>query len=79
MAKEDFFKRYIDVVELLRRKSVSSSELQNYLNQKLKISLRTFQRDKGEIENLYGIKIEYSKKRGCTKLTKNFRMVVLTE
>lgn len=68
MAKEDFFKRYIDVVELLRRKSVSSNDLQNYLNQNLKISLRTFQRDKGEIERLYGIEIAFNKKEGLYKI-----------
>lgn len=69
MAKKEYLQRYILIVELLRRKEVSFQEIQDYLFQKdIEISQRTFQRDKEEIENLWGIEIKYNKKEGIYEI-----------
>lgn len=65
MAKKEYLQRYILIVELLRRKSVSFLEIQDYLiDNDIEISQRTFQRDKEEIESLWGIEIKFNKKDG---------------
>ncbi len=65
MAKKEYLQRYILIVELLRRKSVSFLEIQEYLfDNEIDISQRTFQRDKEEIESLWGIEIKFNKKEG---------------
>lgn len=65
MAKKEYLQRYILIVELLRRKSVSFLEIQEYLfDNEIDISQRTFQRDKEEIESLWGIEIKFNKKDG---------------
>ena len=65
MAKKEYLHRYILIVELLRRKSVSFLEIQEYLfDNEIDISQRTFQRDKEEIESLWGIEIKFNKKDG---------------
>lgn len=65
MAKKEYLQRYILIVELLRRKSVSFLEIQEYLfDNEIVISQRTFQRDKEEIESLWGIEIKFNKKDG---------------
>ncbi|WP_396188781.1 helix-turn-helix transcriptional regulator [Flavobacterium sp.] len=69
MAKKEYLQRYILIVELLRRKEVSFQEIQDYLFQKdIEISQRTFQRDKEEIESLWGIEIKYNKKEGIYEI-----------
>lgn len=69
MAKKEYLQRYILIVELLRRKEVSFHELQDYLFQKdIEISQRTFQRDKEEIESLWGIEIKFNKKDGVYEI-----------
>lgn len=68
MAKRDYIQRFILIVELLRKQPSTFEEIQDVLfNNDIEISQRTFQRDKGEIELLYGIEIKFNKKRVCTK------------
>lgn len=65
MAKKDYIQRFILIVELLRKKPASFEEIQEFLfDHDIDISQRTFQRDKGEIELLYGIEIKFNKKEG---------------
>lgn len=65
MAKKDYIQRFILIIELLRKKSASFEEIQEFLlEHDIDISQRTFQRDKGEIEMLYGIEIKFNKKEG---------------
>lgn len=69
MAKKEYLQRYILIVELLRRKSVSFLEIQEYLfDNEIDISQRTFQRDKEEIESLWGIEIKFNKKEGVYEI-----------
>jgi predicted DNA-binding transcriptional regulator YafY len=73
MAKKDYFYRYILILQCLRQyKYVSSHNLQEYINKRLKDrnsiddtfgligSKKTLQRDLKDIEKLFGICIEYS-------------------
>ncbi|MEY4834708.1 MAG: hypothetical protein RI980_823 [Bacteroidota bacterium] len=69
MAKKEYLQRYILIVELLRRKEVSFHEIKEFLfENEIEISQRTFQRDKEEIESLWGIEIKYNKKEGVYEI-----------
>lgn len=63
MAKRDYIQRFILIVELIRKKPATFEEIQELLlDNDIDISQRTFQRDKTEIELLYGIEIKFNKK-----------------
>lgn len=69
MAKRDYIQRFILIVELLRKKPSTFEEIQDALfNNDIEISQRTFQRDKDEIELLYGIEIKFNKKDRVYKI-----------
>ncbi len=73
MAKRDYLQRFILIVELLRKKPCSFDDIQNYLaDNEIKISQRTFQRDKSEIQSLWGIDFIYDKKQGLYKIDEQF-------
>lgn len=74
MSKRGFISRYLLIIEKLKAKPYSSfSEIYDYIEHKfdylqmqddtltIGFSVRTFQRDKKEISNLFGIDIEYSR------------------
>lgn len=65
MAKKEYLQRYILIIELLRRRNADFVSIQNYLmDNNIEISQRTFQRDKEEIEDLWGFEIKFNKKEG---------------
>lgn len=69
MAKRDYIQRFILIVELLRKQPSTFEEIQDILfNNDIEISQRTFQRDKSEIELLYGIEIKFNKKDGVYQI-----------
>lgn len=69
MAKKEYLQRYILIVDLLRRKSATFSNIQEYLfDNDIEISQRTFQRDKEEIDALWGIEIKFNKKEGLYEI-----------
>jgi len=69
MAKKEYLQRYILIVDLLRKKGASFLDIQDYLlGNDIEISQRTFQRDKEEIESLWGIEIRYNKKEGVYEI-----------
>jgi predicted DNA-binding transcriptional regulator YafY len=73
MAKRDYLQRFILIVELLRKKSSSFEDIQDFLaDNEIEISQRTFQRDKSEILNLWGIDIIYDKKQALYKIDEQF-------
>lgn len=65
MAKKDYLQRYILIVDFLRRKGAAPfNEIQEYLinNDVSEYSIRTFQRDKDDIDALWGIEIKFNRK-----------------
>lgn len=71
MSKLMYFKRYLYVIDRLRSRSSSFEELQDYILKKLdnddiatpfEYSVRTFERDKKDIEKLFGIRVVYDRK-----------------
>lgn len=65
MAKKEYLQRYILIVDFLRKRGANFFEIQDYLiDNDIEISQRTFQRDKEEIESLWGIEIKFNKKDG---------------
>jgi predicted DNA-binding transcriptional regulator YafY len=69
MAKKEYLQRYILIVDLLRKKRVGFIDIQDYLLENdIEISQRTFQRDKEEIESLWGIEIRYNKREGVYEI-----------
>jgi proteasome accessory factor B len=63
MTKRDYLKRYMLIIEVLRKKASTFSEINSFLiDNEIEISQRTFQRDKEEIESLWGIEIKFNKK-----------------
>lgn len=63
MAKKEYLQRYILIIELLRFKESTFKEIKNKLfEHDIYISQRTFQRDKTDIESLWGIEIKFNKK-----------------
>lgn len=73
MAKKEYLQRYILIVDLLRKKRVKFIDIQDYLLENdIEISQRTFQRDKEEIESLWGIEIKYNKKEGVYEIDEEF-------
>ena len=71
MSKLIYFKRYLYVIDRLRSRSSSFEELQDYILRKLdnddiatpfEYSVRTFERDKKDIEKLFGIRVAYDRK-----------------
>ena len=64
MAKKDYLQRYILIVDFLRRKGAAFTEIQEYLsnNDVSEYSIRTFQRDKDDIDFLWGIEIKFNRK-----------------
>lgn len=69
MAKIDSIKRQMFIVDFLRKQPASFEEINAYLQNKetqedfyLSISQRTFQRDRNEIESVWGIEIKFNKR-----------------
>ena len=71
MSKLIYFKRYLYIIDRLRSRPCSFSELQEYVMQKLEqedietnfeYAIRTFDRDKKDITTLFGIVIQYDRK-----------------
>lgn len=71
MSKLTYFKRYLYLIDRLRSRPCNFSELQKYVIQKLEqddvdtyfeYSIRTFERDKKDIINLFGIHIQFNRK-----------------
>ncbi|OAB25314.1 WYL domain-containing protein [Flavobacterium fryxellicola] len=71
MSKLIYFKRYLYVIERLRGNPCSFIELHEYVMRKLEqddidtafeYAIRTFERDKKDIETLFGIVIQYNRK-----------------
>lgn len=71
MSKLIYFKRYLYVIERLRSRPSSFSELQKHVMHKLEqddietsfeYAIRTFERDKKDITTLFGIVIHYDRK-----------------
>lgn len=71
MSKLIYFKRYLYVIERLRSNPCSFIELHEYVMRKLEqddidtafeYAIRTFERDKKDIETLFGIVIQYNRK-----------------
>lgn len=71
MSKLIYFKRYLYIIDRLRSRPCSFAELQEYVIRKLEnedidtnfeYAVRTFERDKKDIQILFGISIEYNRK-----------------
>ena len=71
MSKLIYFKRYLYIIDRLRSRPSSFAELQEYVIRKLEkedidtnfeYAIRTFERDKKDISNLFGIVIQYDRK-----------------
>ncbi|NRT16965.1 putative DNA-binding transcriptional regulator YafY [Flavobacterium sp. 28A] len=71
MSKLIFFKRYLYIIDRLRSHPSSFTELQEYVMNKFskadiktdfEYSVRTFERDKKDIQKLFGIIIQYDRK-----------------
>jgi proteasome accessory factor B len=71
MSKLIYFKRYLYVIDRLRSRPCSFIELQEHVMHKLEqddidttfeYAIRTFERDKKDIETLFGIVIQYNRK-----------------
>jgi predicted DNA-binding transcriptional regulator YafY len=71
MSKLLYFKRYLYVIDRLRSRPSSFDELQDYVLRKLdyedlaipfEYSVRTFERDKKDIEKLFGIVVAFDRK-----------------
>ena len=71
MSKLIYFKRYLYIIDRLRSRPSSFAELQEYVIRKLEkedidtnfeYAIRTFERDKKDILNLFGIVIQYDRK-----------------
>lgn len=69
MAKKDYLQRYILIVEFLRKRATPFQEIKEFLlDNEIEISQRTFQRDKEEIESLWGIEIKFNKKESVYEI-----------
>ncbi|MEK6451025.1 MULTISPECIES: helix-turn-helix transcriptional regulator [Myroides] len=80
MAKGEYAKRQMLIVELLRKKECTLKEIQEYLINKstffdknLEISSRTFQRDVKDILSLMGIEILYDRKEKVYKISEEHK------
>lgn len=69
MAKHEVIKRQLLIIEFLRKKPATFKDISNFLLKKqneleydLAISQRTFQRDCIDINNLWGVEIEFNKR-----------------
>ncbi|PWA09801.1 helix-turn-helix transcriptional regulator [Flavobacterium laiguense] len=69
MAKVDFYKRYLYIIDRLKSVPCNFVDLQEYVISKFEnsdkyidYSPRTFDRDREDIESLFGISIEYDRK-----------------
>jgi proteasome accessory factor B len=71
MSKLIYFKRYLYVIDRLRSRPCSFIELQEHVMHKLEqddidttfeYAIRTFERDKKDIETLFGIVVQYNRK-----------------
>ncbi|WP_158964045.1 helix-turn-helix transcriptional regulator [Myroides fluvii] len=70
MAKRDFIKRHLLIIELLRKRPSTYEDILHYLNNnqdqigyQLEISQRTLQRDLKEIDSIWGIEIAYNRSK----------------
>ena len=68
MSKKQFLKRYLLIINKLRKKACSFEEIQEHLKQQsefdeenYEVSIRTFQRDIKEIGSMYNIDISYNR------------------
>ena len=75
MSKKQFVKRYILIINRLRRRPCSFEQLAAYLRteseldgENYEISLRTFQRDIRDIATIYNIEIEFNKSMGLYEI-----------
>mgnify|MGYP003612627623 CR=1 FL=1 len=69
MSKLIYFKRYLFIIDRLRSRPSNFIELQEYVIRKFEkkdidfeYSIRTFERDKIEISEIFGISIQYNRK-----------------
>ena len=69
MSKKTFLLRYLNVIKRLQQSPATLKEINDYLHiqaeyadEVIGFSLRTFQRDKKEIRELFGKDIQYDKK-----------------
>ncbi len=76
MSKKQYIKRYILIINKLRKKTCSFEELQNYLRSQSEIdeedytiSIRTFQRDVKEIASLFNIVISHNRSQNNYEIT----------
>jgi len=87
MAKIDSFKRQKFIVEFLKQHPASFEEINAFLQNKeaqedcyLSISQRTFQRDRSEIESVWGIEIKFNKRENYYEIvndeTDNFDRIM---
>ncbi|WP_375605518.1 helix-turn-helix transcriptional regulator [Flavobacterium davisii] len=66
MAKKDYLSRYTIIVDLLRKRPLNFEEIDSSLRSKdIYISKKTFQRDKVDIESLWGIEIKFDRKQNA--------------
>lgn len=77
MSKLIYFKRYLYIIDRLRSRPCSFTELQEYVIRKLEnedidtnfeYAVRTFERDKKDILTLFGISIRFDRKEGAYKI-----------
>jgi predicted DNA-binding transcriptional regulator YafY len=75
MSKKQFVKRYLLIINKLRKKACSFGEIQDHLQQQseldeesYEISIRTFQRDIKEIGSIYNIEISYNRSQNAYEI-----------
>jgi predicted DNA-binding transcriptional regulator YafY len=75
MSKKQFLKRYLLIINKLRKNASSFEEIKNYLQQqseldeeKYEISIRTFQREIKEIASTHNIEIKYFRSENVYKI-----------
>lgn len=78
MSKKQFLKRYLLIINKLRKKSCSIEEIQEHLKKQsefdeenYEISIRTFQRDIKEISSIYNIEIAYNRSENVYEIVQD--------
>jgi len=78
MSKKQFFKRHTLIINKLKQKPCSFADLQKYLQQQsqfdeenYEISIRTFQREISEIDEMFDIEIRYNRSDGVYEIIDN--------
>jgi predicted DNA-binding transcriptional regulator YafY len=75
MSKKQFLKRYLLIINKLRKKPCSFEEMQEHLqhqseldDESYEISIRTFQRDVKEIGSMYNVEISYNRSQNMYEI-----------